>query len=143
MFPLAFGEVAASIAPEHIEVQAYVEAMWKKAHKLYQTSLDALERKDFDQAVALLGGALAVTPDDMKLLITRASANRQRGACELALADLEVNRAAARSGNATGCCATQTQRTFYQQKRKVDVHICCVVKANVKRKRKTKSDGME
>ncbi len=55
----------------------------------YTGALSALEQKDYDRAVALLGGALAVTPDDMKLLITRASAHRQRGACHLALADLE------------------------------------------------------
>lgn len=82
--------VAMSIAPDHTEVRRFNNAMQLKACELYYLATEHLGRRNISQAVALLASAIRIAPNDIKLLITRAAAHRQAGACEAALEDLHA-----------------------------------------------------
>lgn len=82
--------VAMSIAPDHVEVRRFNNAMQLKVSELYCLANEHLGRKRKSQAIALLTAAIRIAPEDIKLLVTRAAANRQSGACEAALEDLHI-----------------------------------------------------
>ena len=85
---------AMSIAPYHIEVRRFNDAMQFKSAELYRTATNHMAHQDFVRAIVLLNAAVRIAPDDIKLLVTRASANRQAGACDAALEDLKKASAA-------------------------------------------------
>mmetsp|Transcript_35642 Transcript_35642/g.120760 ORF Transcript_35642/g.120760 Transcript_35642/m.120760 type:complete len:486 (-) Transcript_35642:529-1986(-) len=80
--------MAMSLAPDHIEVRRFNDMMQRKSAELYRTALNHMMHHDFSSAIKLLTAALRIAPRDIKLLVTRASAHRQAGACDIALVDL-------------------------------------------------------
>lgn len=86
--------MAMSIAPYHIEVRRFNDAMQFKSAELYRIAIDHMAHQDFARAIVLLSAAVRIAPDDIKLLVTRASASRQVGACDAALKDLKKASAA-------------------------------------------------
>lgn len=89
--------IAMSLAPDHIEVRRFHDALQLKASELYSSASYHMVRGCFPLAIPLLTAAIRIVPDDIKLLLTRAAAYRQVGTCELALEDLEKASLAYRS----------------------------------------------
>ena len=80
---------AMRLAPDHLEVRRFNGAMQIKASELYVSASHRMICREFSHAIALLTAAIRILPDDIKLLVTRAAAHRQAGACELAIEDLK------------------------------------------------------
>ena len=80
--------MAMSLAPEHIEVRRFNDVMQLKVAELYCQGLDHMLHHEFPDAIVLFTAAIRIAPNDVKLLVTRASAYRQAGSCDAALADI-------------------------------------------------------
>ncbi|CAM9834037.1 unnamed protein product [Chrysoparadoxa australica] len=74
--------------PEHPEVLLYYDSLHKKSESLYESAKAAIERSNDNLAVEHLGGALKLTPTDLKLLVMRAGCYRRLGSFQQALDDL-------------------------------------------------------
>jgi tetratricopeptide (TPR) repeat protein len=72
----------------HPEVKVFEQMMWGQAEKAYQDASAYLLQRNYDQAIELLSSALELNPGDVKVLVLRASALRQKGSYEAALEDL-------------------------------------------------------
>ncbi|KAJ8600909.1 hypothetical protein CTAYLR_005050 [Chrysophaeum taylorii] len=87
---LADMKVARTLCPEHDEVVAFTEVTLQTAAKLYRSATAAMSRQVYGEAIETLTSALELTPDDVKLLLTRAAAYRLAGDLDKALADLKT-----------------------------------------------------
>lgn len=89
--------LAARLSPEHPEVVKFEESRWQVAEDAYQEAAASLLAGNADEAVEKLGRALELAPGDVKTLVLRAAAHRERGDFSSSLQDIE---AAARSFHA-------------------------------------------
>lgn len=80
---------AGKLEPEHPEVEIFHRAMFEKSNKLYGEAKQAMKSENYPGAVASLTAALSVTPDDVKLLVLRAAANRKCDNHDAAIEDLD------------------------------------------------------
>ena len=80
---------AHSIDPSHSEVIEFEDMLWKNAEVAYREASSALMRRNFQLAIRKLNAAIELNPEDVKILILRASAYRSMQQYSHALADLD------------------------------------------------------
>lgn len=80
---------AHSIDPTHGEVVEFEDMLWKNAEIAYREASSALMRRDFQRGLRKLNAAIELNPEDVKILILRASAYRSTQQYSHALADLD------------------------------------------------------
>lgn len=80
---------AHSIDPNHKEVIEFENMLWKNAEDAYREASSALMRRNFQLALRKLNAAIELNPEDVKILILRASAYRSMQQYSHALADLD------------------------------------------------------
>jgi tetratricopeptide (TPR) repeat protein len=91
--------MAQELAPDHPEVVSYISTMIKKSGDFYKEAMSKLQtlnlnsnsnsEEELSEAVRLLTQALALVPDDMRLLILRAKAYRAQKNFEKSLTDID------------------------------------------------------
>ncbi|KAJ1461290.1 hypothetical protein M885DRAFT_267529 [Pelagophyceae sp. CCMP2097] len=81
---------ATLLDPDHAACLKFADDTFKKAAELHANAAACMRSKDHSQAVCLLTKALLLSPDDLKLILTRAAAQRQSGDSLKALADVEL-----------------------------------------------------
>eukprot|EP00615_Pteridomonas_danica_P010976 CAMPEP_0114331908 /NCGR_PEP_ID=MMETSP0101-20121206/2730_1 /TAXON_ID=38822 ORGANISM="Pteridomonas danica, Strain PT" /NCGR_SAMPLE_ID=MMETSP0101 /ASSEMBLY_ACC=CAM_ASM_000211 /LENGTH=363 /DNA_ID=CAMNT_0001462407 /DNA_START=24 /DNA_END=1112 /DNA_ORIENTATION=+ len=80
---------AALLSPGHPEVVIFQNMMFSEAGNLYSDAKRAMENKDFDEAVSSLNLAIKAAPEDVRLVVMRATVLRRMGCLEDAFVDLD------------------------------------------------------
>jgi tetratricopeptide (TPR) repeat protein len=81
---------AHAIDPNHPEVVIFEQLLWKNADQAYREASSAIMMKNFTLAMRKLKAAVELNPEDVKMLILKASVHRSMKQYGKALGDLDI-----------------------------------------------------
>jgi tetratricopeptide (TPR) repeat protein len=81
---------AHALDPNHPEVLIFEQLLWKNADQAYREASSAIMMKNFTLALRKLKAAVELNPEDVKMLILKASVHRSMKQYGQALGDLDV-----------------------------------------------------